>query len=246
MQFLVVPLLLLAAVPVRAQVTVNNGALESLGPAHTSPSRHAPARRPAPAARRAAPHRAVIANLPIPPIPPDQLKAAVPAPAAPPPTVAATRAGPMTIPATPPAPASLAPPAMVMPPHAPPPPPPVPVKADAAGSATQVPGGLRVTFGVGSADLNPSTEAALLAFAQSARGDRAGIDVIATAPGGPDDPSTPRRLSLSRALAARAVLIAAGVPSPRIYVRAMGRIIGQGPPNRVDLVMRGPAKQASP
>ena len=200
---------------------------------------------------RPAPHPAVARSLPIPPIPPDQLAALRPAPAAPPPsepppTVAATRTGPMTIPATPPAPASLAPPAMAMPPHTPPPPPPVPVKASAAGSATAVPGGLRVTFGTGSADLNPSTEAALLAFAQSARGDRAGIDVIATAPGAPDDPSTPRRLSLSRALAARAVLIAAGIPSPRIYVRAMGSIIGQGPANRVDLVMRGPAKQASP
>ncbi len=206
--------------------------------------------RRAPAAHRTsrpAPHPAAVAkNLPIPPIPPDQLQAARPVPAAPAPTVAATRTGPMTIPAAPPAPASLAPPAMAMPPHAPPPPPPVPVKADAAGTATPVPGGLRVTFGTDSADLNPSTEAALLAFALSARGDHAGIDVIATAPGTADDPSSPRRLSLSRALAARAVLISAGIPSPRIYVRAMGSIIGQGPPNRVDLVMRGPAKQASP
>ncbi len=135
---------------------------------------------------------------------------------------------------------------MAMPVHPPPPPPPVPVKADAAGTATSVPGGLRVTFGPGSADLNPSTEAALLSFAEAAHADSGGIDVIATAPGVADDPSTPRRLSLSRALAARAVLISAGIPSPRIYVRAMGSLIGRGPPNRVDLVLRGGVQPATP
>ena len=73
-------------------------------------------------------------------------------------------------------------------------------------------------------------------FAQLVKDQPIGIDVVATAAGSADDPSTPRRLSLSRALAVRAVLINEGIPSTRIYPRALGPNIGDGPPDRVDVI----------
>ena len=70
--------------------------------------------------------------------------------------------------------------------------------------------------------------------------------------GTPDDPSTPRRLSLARALAVRAVLISEGVASPRIYVRALGAD-GGDPPDRAEITRAaapapapGPGPPSSP
>ena len=92
-----------------------------------------------------------------------------------------------------------------------------------------------MTFGPDRTDLNPATEAALREFARSVKESEAAINVNASAAGGPEDPSTPRRLSLARALAARAVLISEGIPSARIYVRALGAAGGDGPADRVDV-----------
>lgn len=142
-----------------------------------------------------------------------------------------------TVPAAPPAAATLPPPLVVTPAH-PAPPPPVPVLANAAGTASDFGTGKRITFGAGAADLNPTTAAAIASMAAAAKADPAlRLDVDAYAPGTADDPSTPRRLSLSRALAARAVLIHEGVPSDHIYVRALGNTAGfaAGPPDRVDI-----------
>jgi hypothetical protein len=62
------------------------------------------------------------------------------------------------------------------------------------------------------------------------------ISVTAWAAGNNDDPSTPRRVSLDRALAARAVLINAGVISERIHAVAKGFADpGAGPIDRVDI-----------
>ena len=47
--------------------------------------------------------------------------------------------------------------------------------------------------------------------------------------------SRARRLSLSRALAVRSFLIAKGIRSTRIDVRALGRKSGTEPANRVDV-----------
>lgn len=63
--------------------------------------------------------------------------------------------------------------------------------------------------------------------------------MLAYAPGKPDDPSTARRISLSRAMAVRSALVADGVPSARIFVRALGEQYGDGPPDRVDLSVTG-------
>jgi hypothetical protein len=123
------------------------------------------------------------------------------------------------------------------------PPPPIPVAKDAPGDATTIPHGLRVTFGADRADLNDHTADALHDFARTAKADpNTPINVLAHAKGVPQDPSTPRRLALSRALAARAVLINEGIPSTRIYVRALGPVeIGDGPTDRVDVILGRPA-----
>ena len=74
------------------------------------------------------------------------------------------------------------------------------------------------------------------------------VTVSAFAPGAPEDPSTARRLSLARALAARGVLIAEGIASPRIIVRALGASppIADGPSDRVDLIVSPTPSQARP
>lgn len=181
----------------------------------------------------------------------DALKPAAPAPAA----KAARKPAPKTghtathparptkivvlpaVPAAPPANPVIPPPPFVMPSHKPPPPPPVPVKADALGTASEADGGLRITFGPASSDLNPATLAALRTLAASLLKDPLRVvQITAYAPGVVDDPSTPRRLSLDRALAARAVLINAGIVSDRIRALARGAADpGGGPADRADI-----------
>ena len=104
-----------------------------------------------------------------------------------------------------------------------------------------------MTFGAGRSDLNPVTEPALRSFARTVKADdRATVNVVATAAGSPEDASTPRRLSLSRAMAARSVLMAEGVASTRIYVRALGAGGPDGPADRVDLVASTAPAAATP
>jgi outer membrane protein OmpA-like peptidoglycan-associated protein len=142
------------------------------------------------------------------------------------------------MPALPPAHPVIAPPPIVLPTHPPPPPPTVPFLPKAAGTATPLPDGTMVTFGPGHAELNPDTLAAIRAVATDAQANPAMIiGITAWAPGTKDDPSTPRRLSLDRALAARAVLINAGIPSERIRAIAKGmNDIGTATPDRAEIV----------
>jgi hypothetical protein len=65
------------------------------------------------------------------------------------------------------------------------------------------------------------------------------FNVVAYAKGVTDDPSAARRTSLARGLSVRAALIADGVPSTRVYVRALGSSSSDGPPDRVDLTVLG-------
>jgi outer membrane protein OmpA-like peptidoglycan-associated protein len=102
-----------------------------------------------------------------------------------------------------------------------------------------IPGGLRVTFDDGRADLNPATDSALQALGHSAPPfDTAIFTVTSTAKPQADDPSTPRRLALSRALAVRSVLIAEGIASSRIIVKVVGGSPSASgePEDRVDVV----------
>lgn len=199
-----------------AQPAVNSGALDALKPTpapRTRPAPHPASRQEPRTTQRPRTNRNATQSAP----------AAVPVPPKPP-----------AVPTVPPAIAAI-PPAVAVPVQRAPDSPPIAVADDAPGTASTEPGGVRMTFGPSRADLNPTTEAAIRSFARPLRtGDQA-INVLAYAAGGPDDPSTPRRLSLARALTARAVLINEGIPSTRIYVRALGAAGGDGPADRVDL-----------
>jgi outer membrane protein OmpA-like peptidoglycan-associated protein len=64
------------------------------------------------------------------------------------------------------------------------------------------------------------------------------LQLVAHASDSGNDPVESRRLSLSRAVQLRSYLIDKGVASVRIDVRALGsRDLGDGPPDRVDLVL---------
>jgi outer membrane protein OmpA-like peptidoglycan-associated protein len=251
-RFLLFVIALTAAAPARAQVTVNLNALEALPPssaASVPPRRHAVTqiRHPRHVAVAEAP------ALPVPPVPPEA-EVAVSMPATPPkptasaaPVAAATApAAPVTaaappaatVPAAPPAEVALAPLAPATPSTAPPAPP--PVEANATGAATPTSAGLTVTFGADQSDLSADSDAAIQKLAHSIpKSDTTTFNVLAYAHGDPQDPSTARRLSLSRALAIRSALMAAGVSSTRVYVRALGSEAGKGLPDRADITVMG-------
>ncbi len=211
-----------AVSPALAQVTVDLHALQAL------PDQPEPVRRP-----RAAPPNLVR-------VPNTTAKLTTPAapatPAAVPPAI--PQAEPDTAVVTPIVPAEP-------PPGAPPPPPP-PVSESAATKAAPTTAGLRLTFAPGASDLSPDSTASIKELTEAAPpGDATTFNVQAYAPGTPDDPSTARRISLSRAMAVRSALVADGVPSARIFVRALGAQYGDGPPDRVDLSVEGAPGQAS-
>ena len=155
-----------------------------------------------------------------------------------------------TAPRTPP-PAKLTPPVVaVIPPEIAQLPPPVAVPtrpaekivapapvANAIGSAVAIKDGLRLDFGAGSSDLNQAMDKSLRAFAARAKPGPVALDAYAS--GNDSDPSTPRRLSLARVLAARAILIDAGIASKDIYPRAHApdTSISGAPADRLDIVI---------
>jgi outer membrane protein OmpA-like peptidoglycan-associated protein len=97
---------------------------------------------------------------------------------------------------------------------------------------------VRLVFEAGKTDLTPEDEAAIQDLARAIPAPAAdSVSVLAYAAGKPDDPSTARRLSLSRGLAVRSVLLASGVPSAQIYVRALGSTPSNGPADRVELTV---------
>lgn len=253
------PLLLLgplALTPARAfsQVSVDPRALPVPSPHSDSaspPAPPAPESKAAPAARehKPAPRKSAAAK-------PEATKPEVPKPAATKPAATKPTTGTPGAPVVrlgtlPPPPPAL-PPVIPVPMRPPLPPTPAPVVADAVGSAqTLAPddipgeqdvGGLRITFGPGSADLNPATDTAVRGLAHGTPpGSR--FSVAAYAAGIPEDPSTPRRTSLSRALAVRSVLIAEGVASERIFVRALGAApASASPPDRADIAILPPVE----
>jgi outer membrane protein OmpA-like peptidoglycan-associated protein len=107
-----------------------------------------------------------------------------------------------------------------------------------AQAALPLPAPVRLVFEDGKTDLTPGEEAAIKELAHAIPAPEASsINVMAYAAGKPDDPSTARRLSLSRGLAVRSVLLASGVPSAQIYVRALGATASDGPADRVELIV---------
>ena len=233
-------ILLTSATPVFAQVTVDLHALQALPdhPMESRPVRREPVVRshPAVVAKQAPTGEPKVA----------EPKATGPTATATEPTVSATTASakpPSARPALPesaPATASIAP--VAPPPPAPgaQPPPPPPVSEKAATEAAPTTTGLRLTFVPGESDLSPESSASIKQLTSGGPlGDMTTFNVSAYAPGKADDPSTARRVSLSRAMAVRSALVADGVPSARIFVRAMGENSGNGPPDRVDISVMG-------
>ena len=201
--------------PSRAQVTTDTDALKGLAPA-SSPHHAAPHR---PAASRAAGSRGAATRHTAPRGHHAAGDTHIPTRAAAPPHPAVPR-----MPAHPPPIPIIAPPAIHVPLHPPPPPPPVAIDKTAKGTVSIGPGGVTILdFGSGSAGLNGAMMDAVRAATTSLLAHPDDIAVIdSAAAGSPDDPSMPRRLSLQRALAIRAVMINAGVPSTRIFARANG------------------------
>jgi len=213
-------LLVLACGGTAAQVSVDRRALDQLQPAPAAPSGQVqqPTKPPPPRPAQQRPATGSLAARP---------------PAAP---------APLVVPIAPPPPPVI-PPAVAVPVRPPPPPAPPAVADDAPDTSTAIANGLRVTFGTDRADLNPATDTAVRALVHDAvapPGTTTTFSITAFATGTPEDPSTPRRLSLSRALTVRSVLINEGVASIRIYVKALGATapaIADGPADRVDIVV---------
>lgn len=254
---LLLAVLLCPVAPALAQVTVDLHALDALpgaGPpeAERAPARHPPAKavnRPRVIARKTTPAPPGQQATALPTPPPLPAATATVAPAVPVPATTPTVAvePPHETPAPPPATLPTAPPAIVaLAPIPPPPPPeaaptpPPPVSDTAASAATTIAGGLRVTFGAGQTDLSAASAAAIADLVRGTpANDNTSFNVVAYAAGTPEDPSTARRLSLSRALAVRSALMAGGVGSARIYVRALGSATATAPADRVDLTVMG-------
>lgn len=211
MRFLIF-LIFLAAIPrVQAQVSVDLRALDQAGPANPAPA----APRPAPRPRVTEPVAPKVAAPAPVPAPTPAVPAAAPGLASPPNvSIPVVPAMPVARPAAPPPATTAAPPP-------PPPPPPDPI---------------RLVFRPAVSELTPRDEAAVRALAKAIPAPAtSAVTITAYASGTPDDPSTPRRLSLARGMAVRAVLMDAGIPSAQIYVRAQGARVIDDPADRVEL-----------
>lgn len=168
--------------------------------------------------------------------------AGAPSPSAPTPPAGPPAASPpaATLPTGAPTVASLAPiPPPAVPANTPPPAPP-PVSATAGTTAAPDNAGLRLTFKPNESDLSPTSNSAIAELVKATpTGDTITYNVVAYAAGVSDDPSIARRMSLARGLSVRAALLADGVASTHIYVRALGASTGDGPEDRVDLTVMG-------
>ena len=116
--------------------------------------------------------------------------------------------------------------------------PPRQVAALAPGELTELEGhkGLRLLYDAGSVQLPAAGEVRLKALAELLTESDDRIQLKAYG-GGDDATSAARRMSLSRALAVRSLLIEQGVRSTRIDVRALGVAKDGGPADRVDVLL---------
>ena len=96
----------------------------------------------------------------------------------------------------------------------------------------------RIGFSAGSAKLNSYASARLQDISASLKKNGAlRIQLLSYAGAKDGSASQARRLSLSRALAARSYLIEKGIQSTRIDVRALGNRSGNGPTDRIDIIV---------
>ncbi len=189
-------------------------------PASPPPVTNAP--RPAPGATAPPPPPAITSSppAPIPPRAPVTAQAAPPVAPPPLPPVAAAPP-PASAAATPPAarPAAPSPNLAALPP---------------AGAAAPT---ARVDFNLNSAELSEAGKSVIATIAdQLMKDDNLRLQLVAYATGG-ESVAEARRLSLSRALTVRSLLIDKGVRSTRLDVKALGTKADDGPSDRVDLVL---------
>jgi outer membrane protein OmpA-like peptidoglycan-associated protein len=96
----------------------------------------------------------------------------------------------------------------------------------------------RIGFSAGSAKLNSDASARLQDVSASLKKNGAlRIQLLSYAGAKDGSASQARRLSLSRALAARSYLIEKGIRSTSIDVRALGNQSGNGPTDRIDIIV---------
>jgi len=99
-------------------------------------------------------------------------------------------------------------------------------------------GSMLLLFDAGSAKLKREATRKLKSVSEAmAKDDKLRLQLLAYAGGSSQAASKSRRLSLSRALAARSYLIGQGVRSTRIDVRALGNKTEGGPPDRIDVIV---------
>ncbi len=122
---------------------------------------------------------------------------------------------------------------------APPPPPQTQVAVLPPATAKAAPSDrLRIEYSGDAVNLPKEARDRLVALAGNLLEDESlRAQVKAYASGSSGSASAARRLSLSRALAVRALLIEEGVRSTRIDVRALGNRSEDGPPERVDVLV---------
>ncbi len=194
--------------------------------------------RPQPLTPPPPPKMAEIPSTLAPPPPPPPAIAAPAAPTAPKPPEAKMAALPPPAPAMPPEPPALPPAAPAVKKTTPAPSASVPV-ARAVPSAPPRSGSLRrIAFAPGSAKLNNAAATELKDMAVAMNNDpELRVQLLAYAGQPNDSASQARRLSLSRALAARSQLIEQGIRSTRIDVRALGNKSEGGPADRIDIVV---------
>ena len=96
---------------------------------------------------------------------------------------------------------------------------------------------MSIAFDPNGAVLSEASRGTLNSLAQRLTTDSSlQVQLNAYAEGDDDGASKAKRLSLSRALAARSFLIEKGVNQTRIEVRALGNKVPSGPADRVDIV----------
>lgn len=184
---------------------------------------------------------------------PSPAPAASPAPSTPaPPALPAAPAPSKQASATPPAgaPTPVTPPATApsagAPPAAPPPGPAIPPASATQTATARAPSvplgdGTRIAFTGEETELNDTGKQALAGVVQKLQAQPTmRVQLLAYASGTPDQASKARRTSLSRALAVRTYLLAQGVQSTRIDVRALGNTTDEQPADRVDAIYAKP------
>jgi outer membrane protein OmpA-like peptidoglycan-associated protein len=95
-----------------------------------------------------------------------------------------------------------------------------------------------IYFSRDATELNQKAKSALLKIAEKVKRKKLSVRIIAYAEGSENEASIARRVSLSRALQARAFLIDKGINQLKINVQAKGHHVPDGVPNRADIFVR--------